>query len=83
MRCLCLAVKRVCTETCSYLDFQILWGVVSKDHVDIIIFAPPGISSSKIIRMVKGRVYRKIFEEFPHFKKQNWARFKWGDFGGF
>lgn len=50
-------------------EIEILRGVVSKDHIHILISAPPTMSPSEIMRRVKGRTSTKIFEEFPHLKK--------------
>ena len=72
-----LRVRELVRQTCEYFEIQILRGVVSKDHVHILISAPPNISPSEIMRRVKVRVSRKIFEEFPHIKKRYWGRHFW------
>ena len=59
------------------LKSQILRGVVSKDQVHILVSAPPNISPSEIMRRIKGRVSRKIFEEFPYVKKRYWGQHFW------
>jgi len=38
---------------------------------------PPDVSPSTIMRWVKGRTSRKIFEEFPHVKKRYWGQHFW------
>lgn len=70
-------VRELVRQTCECFEIQILRGVVSKDHVHILVSAPPNISPSDIMRRVKGRVSRKIFEEFPHLKKRYWGRHFW------
>ena len=70
-------VRALVRQTCAHFEIQILRGVVSKDHVHILISAPPNISPSEIMRRVKGRVSRKIFEEFSHVKKRYWGRHFW------
>ena len=50
-------------QTCEYFKIQILRGVVSKDHVHILVSASPNISPSDIMRRIKGRVSQKIFME--------------------
>jgi len=52
-------------------------GVVSKDHVHVLVSVPPTMSPSEIMRRVNGRISRKIFEEFPHVKKHYWGRHFW------
>ena len=46
-------------------DIEILRGVVSKDHVHILVLTPPTLSPSEIMRRVKSCSSAKIFEEFP------------------
>ena len=66
-------------QTCSTFDIEILKGIVSKDHVHILVFAPPTMSPAGITCRVKGRSSTKLLEEFPHLKKRFlgyhlWAR---------
>ena len=70
-------VRELVRQTCEHLEIQILRGVVSKDNVHILVSAPPNISPSEIMRRLKGRVVRKIFEEFFHLKKRYWGRHFW------
>ncbi|XOF32466.1 MAG: IS200/IS605 family transposase [Candidatus Electrothrix sp. YB6] len=64
--------RDIARQTCEYFEIQILRGVVNKDHVHILVSAPPDI-----MRRVKGRTSRKIFEEFPHVRKRYWGRHFW------
>ena len=70
-------LRELVRQTCGMFEIEILRGVVSKDHVHILVSAPPNMSPSDIMRRVKGRVSRKIFEEFPHVKKRYWGRHFW------
>ena len=72
-----LRVRELVRQTCERFEIYILRGVVSKDHIHILVSAPPSISPSDIMRRVKGRVSRKIFEEFPHVKKRYWGKHFW------
>ena len=74
---LALRVRELVRQTCERLEIQILRGVVSKDHVHILVSAPPNISPSEIMRLIKGRTSVKIFEEFPQIKKRYWGRHFW------
>jgi putative transposase len=42
-----------------------------------LVSAPPSLSPSDIMHRIKGRVSRKIFEEFPHVKKRDWGKHYW------
>ena len=50
---------------------------MSKDHVHLLLSAPPTISPAEIMRRIKSRTSTKIFEEFPHLKKRYWGRHFW------
>ena len=72
-----LRLRELVRQTCSMLEIEIIRGVVSKDHVHILISAPPMHSPSTIMRRIKGRTSSKLFEEFPHVKKRYWGRHFW------
>ena len=78
-----IRLRELVRQTCSTFDIEILRGVVSKDHVHILVSAPPTMSPADIMRRVKGRSSTKLLEEFPHLKKRFWGRHLWarGYFG--
>ena len=65
-----LRVRELVRQTCEAFEIKILSGVVSKDHVHLVVSAPPNIAPSEILRRIKGRSARKLFEEFPKLKKR-------------
>ena len=72
-----LRTRELVRQTCEAFEIKILAGVVSKDHVHILVSAPPNIAPSEIMRRIKGRVSSKLFEEFPVLKKRYWGRHFW------
>ena len=70
-------VREVVRQTCEAFEIRILKGVVSKDHVHILVSAPPELASSEIMRRIKGRTSSKLFEEFPALKKRYWGQHFW------
>ncbi len=72
-----LRVRELVRQTCEAFEVKILKGVVSKDHVHLLVSAPPTIASSELMRRVKGRTSNKLFEEFPTLKKRYWGRHFW------
>ncbi len=72
-----MRVRELVRQTYERFEIHILRGVVGKDHVHILVSAPPIISPSEIMRRIKGRVSRKIFEKFPHVKKRYWGKHFW------
>ncbi|VAW94430.1 Transposase [hydrothermal vent metagenome] len=60
-----LEVRELIRQTCNAFEIEILKGVVSKDHVHLLVSAPPNMVPSEIMRRVKGRSSSKLFEKFP------------------
>ena len=72
-----LRVRDLVRQTCQALEIEILKGVVSKDHIHILVSAPPQLAPSEIMRKIKGRSSSKLFNEYPHLKKRYWGRHFW------
>ena len=70
-------VRELVRQTCGAFEIRILKGVASKDHVHILVSAPPELAPSEIMRRIKGRTSSKLFEEFPALKKRYWGRHFW------
>ena len=47
-------VRELVRQTCAAFEVEILKGVVSKDHVHILVSAPPNMAPSEIMRRIKG-----------------------------
>ena len=70
-------VRELVRQTCEAFEIRIIKGVVSKDHVHILVSAPPELAPSAIMRRIKGRTSSKLFEEFPTLKKRYWGQHFW------
>jgi len=68
-----LKVRELIRQTCEAFEIEILKGVVSKDHVHLLVSAPPNLAPSEIMRRIKGRSASKVFESFPDLKKRYWG----------
>jgi len=66
-------IRRVCTEE----NAEIISGVVSKDHVHILVSIDPSTSISKLVQYLKGKSSRKLQQTFPHLKKRYWGQHLW------
>ena len=60
-----------------HLKFGFYRVFVSKDHVHIVVSAPPNMAPSEIMRRIKGRSARKLFEEFLELKRRYWGKHFW------
>ena len=70
-------VRALIREMCNAFELEILKGVISKDHVHLLLSAPPTMAPSEIMRWIKGRASTKLFESFPDLKKRYWGRHFW------
>ena len=64
-------------QICEAEDVEILKGVVSKDHVHMLIDYRLSQSISTLVRKLKGRTSRKLQQDFPELKKRYWGRYFW------
>ena len=72
-----LRLRELVREVCRTNDIEILQGHVAKDHVHILVSAPPNMSASKIMQYVKGKTSRKLMMEFRQLNKVFWGRHMW------
>ena len=72
-----LKARELIRQTCQMFEIDILKGVVSKDHVHLLVSAPPNMAPSEIMRRIKGRSSSKLFESFPDLKRRYWGRHFW------
>jgi putative transposase len=70
-------LRELVREVCRANDLEILRGYVGKDHVHLLVSAPPNISASKIMQYVKGKSSRKLLMEFRHLNRAFWGRHLW------
>jgi len=63
---------------CNGNDVQILSGHVSKDHIHLLVSAPPHLLVSKLVQYLKGNTSYKLQREFKELNKQYWGRHLWG-----
>ena len=72
-----IRLRQLVRDICAELEVETLKGHVSKDHVHMLVSAPPHMAPSEIMRRIKGRTSSKLFEEFPMLKKRYWGRHFW------
>ena len=72
-----LRLRDLVREVCRTHEIEILQGHVGKEHVHILVSAPPNMSASKIMQYVKGKTSRKLMMEFRHLNQVFWGRHMW------
>lgn len=50
---------------------------MSKDHIHLLISAPPHHAVSYLGQKLKGRSSRELQQEFPHLRKRYWGQHIW------
>ena len=64
-------------QICDAEDVRIVKGVVSKDHVHMLLEYPPSLSVSDLVKRLKGRTSRLLQQEFPELQKRYWGKHFW------
>ena len=62
---------------CKNNEVEILAGHISKDHVHLLVSAPPHLSASKLMQYIKGYTSRKLQMEYKELSKQFWGQHLW------
>ena len=62
---------------CKYNEVEILSGHISKDHIHLLVSAPPHLSASKLVQYIKGNTSRKLQMEYKELNKQFWGQHMW------
>ena len=66
-------IRMVCVKN----EVEILAGHISKDHVHLLVSAPPHLSVSKLIQYIKGYTSRKLLQEYRDLNKEFWGQHLW------
>ena len=72
-----LRLRDLIRQICSDMKVEVLSGVVSSDHVHILVSLPPQIPVSKLVQRVKGKSSYKLQREFQALRKQYWGQRMW------
>jgi len=69
--------REIIRGVCQNNEVEILAGHVSKDHVHLLVSAPPHLSVSKLVQYMKGNTSRKLQMEYKEINKQFWGKHLW------
>ncbi len=70
-------VRDLIREICKTKEIEIIKGHISKDHVHILVSAPPHVSISKMVQSLKGKTSRKMMMEYKSLSRTFWGRHIW------
>lgn len=66
-------IRRICEEE----KTEILSGVVSPDHIHILLSIDPSISVSNLVRLLKGKTSHQLQMQFESLRKRYWGQHLW------
>jgi putative transposase len=69
--------REILMQGCDNLDIRILKGVISSNHVQMLISYPPRLSVSNIVKHLKKRSAQLLMEDFTDLKKRFLERHFW------
>ena len=72
-----IRTRELTREVCQKNDVEILAGHVSKDHIHLLVSAPPHMSVSKLVQYIKGYTSRKLLMEYKELNKEFWGKHLW------
>jgi putative transposase len=75
--------REIIREICSANYVAIVSGIMSPDHIHLLLSIPPSVSVSKVLQYIKGKSSRKLLMEFEILRKRYWGQHLWarGYFG--
>lgn len=73
-----MLIRDIIRQVCKEMGVKIIKGVISGDHVHMMVSIPPQLSVSDVVRRMKGRSSYKVQQEHPELKKRYWGRHFWG-----
>ena len=70
-------IRTIIRQVCKELVVQIVSGVLSREHVHMLVEIPPHHPVSDFVRRVKGRSSHRLQREFQDVRKRTWGRHFW------
>jgi putative transposase len=66
-------IRAIIRQVCKELGVQIVSGILSREHVHMLVEIPPHQPVSDFVRRVKGRSSHRLQREFPDLRKRTWG----------
>ena len=70
-------IREIIRQICGELGVTIIEGVLSRDHVHMLISIPPKRAVADVVRRMKGRSSYRVQQEFPAIRRRYWGRHFW------
>jgi putative transposase len=69
--------RDIVRQVCEAKEMTIIKGVVSGDHVHVLVSVPPHLAPAQIMQWVKGRSSRRLQQEFSELRRRYWGQHLW------
>ena len=70
-------LRELIRQICESRKIKIIKGHLGKEHIHLLVAAPPNIAPCKIMQYIKGVSSRRIQQEFPAIRKRYWGQHIW------
>ncbi|MCC8417185.1 MAG: IS200/IS605 family transposase, partial [Rickettsia endosymbiont of Bryobia graminum] len=71
-------IREIIAQVSEEMNIRIVNGVISSDHLHILVSIPPNIAVREFVQRAKGRTSRRIQQEFQELKKRYRGKHFWG-----
>lgn len=72
-----MRVRDLIRQICQAREIVILKGHVSRDHIHLMVSAPPRMSVAQLVQYIKGKSSMQLQREFPNLRKRYWGQHLW------
>jgi len=72
-------LKALFVEIAEEYDFEIRESAVERDHVHVMVAAPPRLAPATLVRILKSLSARELFRAFPWLRQQCWSGKLWNE----
>jgi len=73
-----IRIRDVIAGVAQEMGVKIINGLISVEHLHLLVSIPPHIAVSDFVKRAKGRSSRKIQQEFSKLRKVYWGKHFWG-----
>ncbi|MCC8417142.1 MAG: IS200/IS605 family transposase [Rickettsia endosymbiont of Bryobia graminum] len=71
-------IREIIAQVSEEMNIRIVNGVITSDHIYILVSIPPNIAVSEFAQRANGRTSPTIQPAFPELKKRYWGQHFWG-----
>ena len=70
-------LKEILYNLCEWSGIVLIEGSICDDHIHLYLSAPPKLSASCVMKILKGKSAEILMKEFPQLRKRYWGLHLW------